>query len=99
MAAVYLNNNSWVLECVMSCFTEDVLAMYKKVMRFLYGLLSDRASCLILIISLNLIPDPMSQIGFPLVHRLEYLTNIIDVSDWGQFAQDYLLNNSIKTLN
>ena len=63
MAAVYLSNKKWVVQCVMIRFivsSEEVFAMYKMVVRFLCGLLSDRVACLIPIICRNLIPDTMS---------------------------------------
>ena len=93
MAAVYLSHNTWVMQCVMIRFivsTEEVFAMYKMVVRFLCGLLSDRAACLIPIICCNILPDTMSLIGFPMVHQLGYIKNLIAVSDWSQFTWVYL---------
>ena len=40
MAAVYLSNKKWVVQCVMIRFivsSEEVFAMYKMVVRFLCG--------------------------------------------------------------
>ena len=94
MAAVYLSNKTWVMLCVMIRFivsSQEVFAMYKMVVRFLCGLLSNRAACLIPIICRNLIPDAMSFKGFPMVHQLGYLGNIFDVSDWEEFTTFYLL--------
>ena len=93
MAAVYLSNKTWAMQCVMIRFivsTEAVFAMYKMIVRFLCGLLSDRAACLIPIICRNIIPDTMSLIGFPMVHKLGYIKNLIAVSDWSQFTWLYL---------
>ena len=94
MAAVHLSNKRWVVQCVMIRFivsSEEVFAMYKMVVRFLCGLLSDRAACLIPIICRNLIPDTMSMTGLPMVHQLRYAASIFDVSDWIQFTRVYLL--------
>ena len=94
MAAVYLNNKTWVMQCVMIRFivsSQEVFAMYKMVVRFLCGLLSDRAACLIPIICRNLIPNAMSFKEFPIVHQLNYIRNLIDVSDWYEFVKFYLL--------
>ena len=94
MSAVYLSNKTWVMQCVMIRFivsSEEVFSMYKMVVRFLCGLLSDSAACLIPIICRNLIPDTMPLIGFPMVHQLGFLSNIIEVSDWSHFTQVYLL--------
>ena len=94
MAAVYLSNKRWVMQCVMIRFivsSQEVFAMYKMVVRFLCGLLSDGAACLIPIICRNLIPDAMSLKGFPMVHQLNYFTNITAVSDWYEFTKFYLL--------
>ena len=94
MAAVYLSHKTWVMQCVMIRFivsTEEVFAIYKMVVRFICGLLSERAACLIPIICRNIIPDTMSLIGFPMVHQLGYIKNLIAVSDWSQFTWIYLL--------
>ena len=94
MAALYLNNKTWVMQCVMIRFivsSQEVFAMYKMVVRFLCGLLSNRAACVIPIICRNLIPDTMSLKGLPIVHQLGYFVNIFDVSDWEVFTTFYLL--------
>ena len=98
IAAVYLSNKTWVMQCVMIRFiviSEEVFAMYKMVVRFLCGLLSDRAACLIPIICRNIIPDTMSLIGMPMKHQLRYAVNITDVSDWIEFTQVYLLISTL----
>ena len=98
MASVYLSNKTWVMQCVMIRFivsSEEVFAMYKMVVRFLCGLLTDRAACIIPIICRNIIPDTLSLIDFPMVHQLRYLANIMDVSDWIQFTQVYLLISTL----
>ena len=98
MASVYLSNKTWVMQCVMFRFivsSEEVFSMYKMVVRFLCGLLSDRAACLIPIICRNIIPDTLSLFDFPMVHQLRYITNIMDVSDWFQFTQVYLLISTL----
>ena len=85
MAAVYFSNKTWVMQCVMIRFivsSEEVFPTYKMVVRFLCGLLSDRAACLIPIICRNIIPDTLSLIGMPIIHQLGYLDNIMDISDW-----------------
>ena len=94
MAAVYLSNKTWVMQCVMIRFivsTQEVFAMYKMVVRFLCGLLSNRAACLIPIICCSLIPDVLSFKGLPMVHQLGYIDNIFNVSDWEEFTTFYLL--------
>ena len=98
MASVYLSNKTWVMQCVMIRFivsSEEVFSMYKMVVRFLCGLLTDRAACLIPIICRNIIPDTLSLFDFPMVHQLRYITNIMDVSDWFQFTQVNLLISTL----
>ena len=98
MASVYLSNKTWVTQCVMIRFivsSEEVFAMYKMVVRFLCGLLSDRAACIIPIICRNIIPDTFSLLDFPMIHQLGYYLNIFDVSDWFQFTQVYLLISTL----
>ena len=98
MAALYLSNKTWVMQCVMIRFivsSQEVFAMYKMVVRFLCGLLSDKAACLIPIICRNLIPDAMSLKGLPMVHQLRYIYNLLDVSDWFEFTEFYSLISTI----
>ena len=98
IAALYLSNKTWVMQCIMIRFivsSQEVFAMYKMVVRFLCGLLSDRAACLISIICRNLIPDAMSLKGLSMVHQLSYIGNILVVSDWYEFTKFYLLICSI----
>ena len=98
MAALYLSNKTWVMQCVMIRFivsSQEVFAMYKMVVRFLCGLLSDKAACLIPIICRNLIPDAMSLQGLPMVHQLRYIYNLLDVSDWFEFTEFYSLISTI----
>ena len=93
-AAVYLSNKTWTMGCIIVRYivsSEEVFAMYRMVVRFLCGLLSDRAACLMPIICGNIIPDTMPLNDMPMVDQLRYLINIMDVSDWSQFAQVYLL--------
>ena len=94
IAAVYLSNKTWIMECIMVRYivsSEEVFAMYRMVVRFLCGLLSDRSACLMPIICANIIPDTMPLNGIPMMHQLRYFSNIIEVSDWSQFTQVYLL--------
>ena len=98
MAAVYLSNKRWVMQCVMIRFivsSVEVFSVYKMVIRFLCGLLFDRAACLIPIICRNLIPDAMSLQGLPMVHQLRYVYNLLDVSDWFEFTEFYSLISTI----
>ena len=94
IAAVYLSNKTWIMECIMVRYivsSEEVFAMYRMVVRFLCGLRSDRAACFMPIICANIIPDTMPLNGIPMMHQLRYFSNIIEVSDWSQFTQVYLL--------
>ena len=94
MAAVSLSNKKWHQQCIITRYivsSEEMVAMYKMVVRFLCGLLSDRAACLIPILCRHLIPDTMSMDGIPMVHQLDYISNILEVSDWYKFTEQYLL--------
>ena len=98
MAAVYLGDINWLQECVIMRFlvsSESVFAMYKMVVRFLCGILGDRAACLIPIICNNLIPDTMSLVEVPMFYQLRYVTNLVDVSDWFEFIKAYLVISTV----
>ena len=94
MAAVYLENKKWVQECIIMRYivsSEEVFNMYKMVVRFICGLLVDRAACLITIICRNLTPDPMSLVDLPMLDQLYYNKAVVGVSDWIPFSRLYLL--------
>ena len=98
MAAVYLGDINWLQECVIMRFlvsSESVFAMYKMVVRFLCGILGDRAACLIPIICNNLIPDTMSLVEVPMLHQLYYFDDLVDVSDWLEFIKVYLVISTL----
>ena len=94
MAAVSLSNKKWHQQCIITRYivsSEEMVAMYQMVVRFLCGLLSDRAACLIPILCRHIIPDTMAMDGIPMVHQLYYLGNLTEVSDWNKFTEQYLL--------
>ena len=98
MAAVYLGDINWLQECVIMRFlvsSESVFSMYKMVVRFLCGILGDRAACLIPIICNNLIPDTRSLIEVPMIHQLYYFADLVDVSDWFEFIKVYLVISTL----
>ena len=94
MAAVYLSNKSWVEQCVIIRYivsSEEVFVMYRMVVRFLCGILAERAACLIPIICCNLTPDTMPLIGLPISHQLCFDCGITSVSNWVEFTKFYLI--------
>ena len=98
MAAVYLGDINWSQECVIMRFlvsSESVFAMYKMVVRFLCGILGDRAACLIPIICNNLIPDTMWLVEEPMIHQLYYHTNLVNSSELLKFVESFLLISSV----
>ena len=98
MAAVYLGDINWLQECVIMRFlisSESVFAMYQMVVRFLCGILGDRAACLIPIICNNLIPDTMSLVEVPMLYQLCYFADFVDVSDWLEFIKAYLVISTL----
>ena len=94
MAAVSLSNKKWHQQCIITRYivsSEEMVAMYQMVVRFVCGLLSDRAACLIPILCRHIIPDTMAMDGIPMVHQLCYVTNLTEVSDWIKLTEQYLL--------
>ena len=75
--------------------SDEVFAMYKMVVRFLCGLLEDRAACLIPIICHNLTTDTMLLIEVSMLYQLYYLANLVDVSDWLEFIKYYLFISTV----
>ena len=98
MAAVYLSNKGWVTICLIIRFivsSEEMFIIYKMVVRFLCGILGDKAACLIPIICRNLTPETMPLINLPISQQLCYDCGLVSVSGWVEFTKFFLLQVTI----
>ena len=94
MAAMFLSNKKWYNQCVITRFivsSEEVFNMYRMVVRFVCGILTNRAACLIPIICRNLLIDTMEISHLPISLQLCFDCGIVSVSGWVEFTQFYLI--------
>ena len=94
MAAYSICANSWTIQCLIFRYiTSSVqyLSMYKMVIRFVSGILRQNAGRLTPILCRHTLPKPMSFSEVPMIYKLCYDIELIDISDWKEFAQSFLL--------
>ena len=94
MAAMYLCEKKWTEVCLVLRFlvsSDEVFILFKMVIRFTCGWLSDRAACLVPILCHNLTPDPLPLRDMPMYHQLYYGNQVVEYSDWREFTEVYCL--------
>ena len=94
MAAYSICANSWTNQCfIFRYITSSVqyLSMYKMVIRFVSGILKHNAGRLTPILCRHTLPKPMSFSDVPVIHKLCFESEIIDISGWKEFTQSFLL--------
>ena len=98
MAAVSMCNNSWTNQCfILRYLTSSVqyLSMYKMVIRFMGGILRQDAGRMTPILCRHTLPKPLSLRDAAMQSQLYYDTVLVDVSDWKEFTQSYLLLTTV----
>ena len=98
MAAVSICNNSWTNQCfILRYLTSSVqyLSMYKMVIRFMSGILRQDAGRMTPILCRHTLPKPLSLLDAPMYSQLYYETSLVDMSDWREFTQSYLLLTTV----
>ena len=98
MAAVSICNNSWTNQClILRYLTSSVqyLSMYKMVIRFMGGILRQDAGHMTPILCRHTLPKPLSLRDASMYSQLRYETSLVDLSDWKEFTQSYLLLTSV----
>ena len=98
MAAVSICNNSWTNQCFILRYltsSAQYLSMYKMVIRFMGGILRQDAGRMTPILCRHTLPKPLSLGDASMFSLLYYETSLVDVSDWKEFTQSYLLLTTV----
>ena len=94
VGAIWLNNSSWRDQCLSTRYivnSDDNFSVFKMVVRFLCGLLSDDAS-LILSILFKFIPSKtISMLHMPMVYQLSYESDFLDYTGWKELTQEFIV--------
>ena len=99
VSAIWLSNQIWTNQCIISRYltsTTHVFYMFKMVMRFLSGHLSDRARVILTILFNRLLHNTLPIHNLPMYYQLTYdFHRIVNVSNWKEFTKEFLLLISI----
>ena len=98
MAAVSISNNSWPNQCFILRYitsSSQYISMYKMVIRFMAGILKEKAGRMTPILCRHTFPKPMSLREAPMCCQLRYDISLVDMSDWRKFTQSYLLLSTV----
>ena len=90
-ASHWLSNTTWTEQCYSIRFishSSDNFSLFRMVVRFLCGLLSERAAAVLTIMHRHLTPQPIKLIGMPMTYQLRY-TDIYGMSEWDKFTEIY----------
>ena len=98
MAAVFICNNSWTNQCFILRYltsSAQYLSMYKMVIRFMGGILRQDAGRMTPILCRHTLPKSLSLRDASMFSQLYYGTALVDMSDWKEFTQSYLLLTTV----
>ena len=90
-AAHWLSNTTWTEQCYSIRYishSSDNFSLFRMVIRFLCGLLRERAAAVLTIMHRHLTPQPIKLIDMPMCYQLSY-TGIYGMSDWYEFTEIY----------
>ena len=90
-AAHWLSNTTWTEQCYIIRFishSSDNFSLFRMVVRFLCGLLRERAAAVLTIIHRHLTPQPIKLIDMPMSYQLRY-TSLYGMSEWYKFTGIY----------
>ena len=91
VSALYLEHTTWTEQCYSVRYishSEANFSLFQMVVRFLCGLLSDKAAALLSILYRYLIPQPIQLIDMPKSYQLEYRP-LHHHYGWNQFTKIY----------
>ena len=90
-AAHWLSNTTWTEQCYSIRYishSSDNFSLFRMVVRFICGLLSERAAAVLTIMHRHLTPQPIILIDMPMTYQLRY-TGIYGMSEWYKFTEIY----------
>ena len=92
VSALYLEHTAWTEQCYSVRYishSEANFSLFRMVVRFICGLLSDKAAALLSILYRYLTPQPIQLIDMPISYQLNYLP-LYHHKGWIQFTEIYI---------
>ena len=92
VSALWLEHTTWTEQCYSVRYISNSMtnfSLFRMVVRFLCGLLSDKAAAVLSIIYRYLTPQPIQLIDMPLTYQLNY-TPLYHHQGWNEFTEIYL---------
>ena len=92
VAALWLEHTTWTEQCYSVRYISNSMtnfSLFRMVVRFLCGLLSDKAAAILSIIYRNLTPQPIQLIDMPMTYQLKYWP-LYHHQGWNEFTEIYL---------
>ena len=92
VSALWLEHTTWTEQCYSVRYISNSMtnfSLFRMVVRFLCGLLSDKAAAVLSIIYRYLTPEPMQLIDMPMSYQLKY-EPLYHHKGWNEFTEIYL---------
>ena len=94
VSALWLEHTTWTEQCYSVRYISNSMtnfSLFRMVVRFLCGLLSDKAAAVLSIIYRYLTPQPIQLIDMPMMYQLKYgHTNLYHHQGWNESTETYL---------
>ena len=91
VSALWLEHTTWTEQCYSVRYISNSMtnfSLFRMVVRFLCGLLSDKAAAVLSIIYRYLTPQPIQLIDMPMSYQLKY-RNLYHHRGWNEFTEIY----------
>ena len=91
VSALWLEHTTWTEQCYSVryiSYSMTNFSLFRMVVRFLCGLLSDKAAAILSIIYRYLTPQPIQLIDMPMTYQLKY-KNLYRHQGWNEFTEIY----------
>ena len=91
-ASLWLSNTPWTEQCLSIRYishSSSNFSLFRMLVRFLCGLLTNRSAAVLTIMYRHLTPQPIQLIGLPISYQLEY-TDSYHIEGWHSFTKMYL---------
>ena len=92
VSALWLEHTTWTEQCYSVRYISNSMtnfSLFRMIVRFLCGLLSDKAAAVLSIIYRYLTPQPIQLIDMPMSYQLKYV-NLYHHKGWNEFTEIYL---------
>ena len=92
VSALWLEHTTWTEQCYSVRYISNSMtnfSLFRMIVRFLCGLLSDKAAAVLSIIYRYLTPQPIQLIYMPMSYQLKY-ENLYHHKGWNEFTEIYL---------